>query len=100
MMNYRSKWTRHNILCFIDENYPEISFKLMGLNAWSRPISIGNFSHNKYGRLYAKKVRTRNNPEGIIVFHTEKVSSKPFKGNKAFMNEWIKNLNKKGDTEL
>ena len=90
-MKYRSKWTRHNVLQFIDENYPEVSFKIMGMTYRSKPVQVGNFSHNKYGRLFAQKIRIKRDRVTLTTFRTEHHShSNPSKGIKAFMNEWVK----------
>ena len=92
---YRSKWHRFNILAHIEEHYPDIYLKLMGLEKHSR-LQIGNFVHNKYGRLFANKIYIKRENKTILIFKTEN----PFdssattniinKSNKAFMNEWIK----------
>lgn len=99
-MDYKSKWTRNNILSFLEENYPDISFKIMGMSKFS-PLQIGNFAHNKYGRLFAHKIYIKREGKTIITFKTEKLAknkkggSNPKQSNKAFMNEWIKkSLNK------
>lgn len=91
---FRSKWTRHNILNHLDNHHPDISYKLMSLKIHNR-IQVGNFSHNLYGRLYAKKIMDRyiGGRTEKIVFETEH-SGKP-KHLKAFMNEWIKKSMKK-----
>jgi hypothetical protein len=94
---HRSKWTRFDILKHIEENYPEIYFKLMGLNRFDS-LQIGKFSHNLYGRLYASKVYHKAEGVTKIVFKTEfrapedvkKTKYIVNKANKAFMNEWIK----------
>ena len=80
---FKSKWTRHNILKHIDDHYPEISIKLLGLKHNTR-LQISNFCHDTYGRLFAHKLRRGNK----IAFTTE-IKPTP-KTNKAFMNEWIK----------
>lgn len=92
---HKSKWTRFDILKHLETNYPEIYFKIMGMNKHSR-LQIGKFAHNLYGRLYAHKVYHKREGVTKVVFKTEK-SARTSKGlinqkklNKAFMNEWIK----------
>jgi hypothetical protein len=92
---FKSKWTRFDIMKHIDTYYPEISYKIMGMNKHSK-LQIGRFAHSDYGRLFVHKIYIKREGVTKIIFSTEKIAKtsagrdNPMKSNKAFMNEWIK----------
>lgn len=98
MVTTKSKWTSNDVLKFLDDNFPEISVRLMGLQL-GRSELVFQFGHKEYGRLFASKVRFKKTNTTKLVFFTSRnkersaflrsTGNERAKAVKAYMNTYI-----------